>query len=373
MSAFALQSCGDSHCVPNGSDAVVWLRERFAQARDAHAQLQIQGAGTHSQVSSDVTVISLKDHAGIVEYDPSDLVVTVRSGTLLIELEQELASHGQMLGFEPFVGQNNTVGGAVALGWSGSRRPYAGALRDHLIGIRLVDGQGRDLRFGGRVVKNVAGFDVARLAGGSRGMLGALLEVTLRVMPRPEAEVTVSIACAADEALALMLARGQGPGLLSGSAYVDGRLFLRYSGTSFSVQHALTTLGDNFIQVSDARALWHGFVHQEHAFFSSKSGETLWRVSVRPDAPLHASTVAIDWAGGLRWSWMPSGNHELYEWARSHGGHAAPWVPQVGCDFHALSEGMMGLSHGLADIFDPYRIFNRSAMQPVMKESAPCV
>ncbi|MFG0863102.1 glycolate oxidase subunit GlcE [Pseudomonas sp. CJQ_13] len=373
MSAFALQSCRDSHRVPNGSDAVAWLRERFAQARDAHAQLRIQGAGTHSQASSNVSSISMKDHAGIVEYDPSDLVVTVRSGTPLIELEHALACHGQMLAFEPVVRQINTVGGAVALGWSGSRRPYAGALRDHLIGIRLVDGQGRDLRFGGRVVKNVAGFDVARLAGGSRGMLGALLEVTLRVMPRPEAEVTVSTACAADKALALMLARGQGPGLLSGSVYVDGCLFLRYSGTSFSVQHALTTLGDNFNQVAEAHELWRGFVHQEHAFFSSKPGETLWRVSVRPDAPLHASTGAIDWAGGLRWCWMPNGNHELRAWARSHGGHAAPWVPQVGCDFHALSEGMTGLSYGLADIFDPYRIFDRSALQPVVKESAPCV
>ncbi|MEG0858467.1 MAG: glycolate oxidase subunit GlcE [Pseudomonas sp.] len=373
MTAFALQSSGDIHRVPNGSDAVVWLRERFAQARAAHAQLHIQGAGTHSRVSPNVSLISFKDHAGIVEYDPSDLVVTVRCGTPLIQLEQELASHGQMLGFEPVLGQNNTVGGAVALGWSGSRRPYAGALRDHLIGIRLVDGQGRDLRFGGRVVKNVAGFDVARLAGGSRGMLGALLEVTLRVMPRPEAEATVSIKCSADEALSLMLAGGQGPGLLSGSAYVDERLFLRYSGTRYSVQHALASLDGDYAEVADGRALWRGVVHQEHAFFLPKPGKTLWRVSVRPDAPLHVPTGAIDWAGGLRWVWMPSGNHELHEWARSHGGHAAPWMPQVGCDFHALSEGMTGLSHGLADIFDPYRIFDRSALQPAVKESAPCV
>ncbi|MNB89280.1 putative FAD-linked oxidoreductase [compost metagenome] len=372
MSALAIQSCGEIHHVPSGGDAVAWLRERFAQARVSRSQVQIQGAGTHSLGSSCCTAISMKAQAGIVEYDPSDLVVTVRCGTPLIHLEQELARYGQMLGFEPIINQTNTVGGAIALGWSGSRRPYAGALRDHLIGIRMIDGQGRDLRFGGRVVKNVAGFDVARLAGGSRGMLGALLEVTLRVMPRPEVETTVSLSCTSREALQLMLEGRQGPGPLSGTAYVDGHLHLRYSGTSRSVQHVIASIRGDYIEVFEGPEFWRDFVSQKHKFFSSRPGEKLWRVSVRPDAPLHPSTGALDWAGGLRWIWMPSGNQDLYEWARKYGGYASPWLSRKGFETNYFPSGITRLSQGLADIFDPYQIFDRSALVAPGKESFQC-
>lgn len=373
MSAFGSTPRAGEHRLPDARDAVPWLREHFARARADHTKLQIRGAGTHSHATTEAAVISMQGHTGIVEYDPSDLVVTVRCATPVALLQQVLAEHGQMLGFEPVVQQTNSIGGAVALGWSGPRRPYAGALRDHLIGVRLIDGLGRDLRFGGRVVKNVAGFDVARLAGGSRGMLGALLEVTLRVMPRPAAEVTVATACTAQTALATMLAGGQGPGLLSASAYVGGRLFLRYSGSDYSVRHALANLAGEYAEVADGAAFWRSVVHREHGFFRPRPGQTLWRASVRPDAPLHPATGAIDWAGGLRWAWLPSGDQHLHGWAQDHGGHALAWRAPAGGDWHGLSAGMTQLSHGLADIFDPCRIFDRGALRDAAKESTQCV
>lgn len=152
-------------------DAAHWLadtRRRIRAAADEGRRLVIEGSGSRQDFAGvpQGERLSLRAYRGIVHYEPDDLVITVRAGTPLADVQQGLAQHGQMLGFEPPLRPGATVGGAVALGWSGPRRPFAGALRDHMLGVRMLDGEGRLLRFGGQVVKNVAGFDVARLMAG---------------------------------------------------------------------------------------------------------------------------------------------------------------------------------------------------------------
>jgi glycolate oxidase FAD binding subunit len=297
----------------------------------------------------------------------------VRAGTPLAALDAALAANHQMLGFEPPQRAGCTVGGAVALGWSGPRRPFAGALRDHLLGVRLLDGLGRDLRFGGPVVKNVAGFDVARLMAGSMGILGVLLEVSLRVVPRPVVERTGVIACDPAQALRILQGLRVGPGLLSGAAHAEGRLLLRSSGTPECVLELLERLGAQPLPQEQGEAFWQAFNDQTHMFFvPADEGLRLWRLSVRLDAPALPGPwrQAADWAGALRWVWAPpDAAASLAAWARGHGGHAALWRGATPDERQSgrhidLPGALRSVHERLADVFDPHHVFNRARLLP---------
>ncbi len=170
------------------------LKDRVDRARETRIPLLIRGGGSKRFYGREIEgePLDVTPYRGVVEYQPEELFVTARAGTPLRELEEILAERGQRLAFEPpFVGRGATVGGMVAAGLSGPRRPFAGSVRDHLLGVRVLTGRGEILAFGGKVVKNVAGFDLSRLMVGSLGTLAVVLEVTLRVHPIPRASLTL--------------------------------------------------------------------------------------------------------------------------------------------------------------------------------------
>lgn len=364
----------------SGERWIAAAQDRIRSAITSRTVLSLAGAGSRGDFGGPLRgePLSAAGYRGIVEYDPGDLVVTVRAGTPLDELDAELARYGQMLSFEPPRGAGSTIGGAVALGWSGPRRPFAGALRDHLIGVRLLDGRARALRFGGKVVKNVAGFDVARLMGGSLGILGLLLEVSLRVIPRPMVERTAVVETTPEGALQTMRRLAVGPGLLSAASYVDGQLYLRSSGSADSVAEFLARQTGTVLPPSDAQAFWQAFNDQTLGFFQATAGLRLWRVSVKHDAP-HAwpqFSTAIDWAGALRWVMAPpAAGAEIAAWARAHGGHASLWAHATDAEraagvFAELSPALRRIHREISDVFDPHRIFNRARMYPSLEEAA---
>lgn len=348
--------------------------ERIRMAAQMGTTLGGRGSGSRADCGGVVVGVPLttEGYAGVVSYDPADLVITARAGTPLHQIDAVLEANGQMHAFEPPSRSESTLGGAVALGWSGPRRPFSGALRDHLLGIRMLDGRGRDLSFGAQVVKNVAGFDVARLLGGSMGILGMLLEVSLRVMPRPRVERSRTLSVPARQALALIQKLPTGPGLLSGAALLDGRLVVRACGSERSVENFLSDIGGDQMEDHESLAFWRAITDQTHKFFDARPSLNLWRLSVRSDAP-HPwpdDRSAVDWAGSVRWVWAePEMAGELTRWAAQNGGHATLWTHASAADrsastVRAMSPALVRIHHVVADVFDPFHVFNRLRLLP---------
>ncbi|MES2561936.1 MAG: glycolate oxidase subunit GlcE, partial [Pseudomonadota bacterium] len=237
------------------------LIDQLAQAiRDALARkqpLQVRGGGSKDFYGGELRgeVLDTRAYCGIVDYEPTELVITARAGTPLQEIEDTLRTQGQMLAFEPpYFGEGTTLGGCIAAGLCGPRRPYAGSARDLVLGIRMLDGIGRELRFGGQVMKNVAGYDVSRLMTGSLGTLGVLLEVSLKTLPLPIAEVTLRREHNAVNAIALMNTWAGTPLPITATCHVDDKLYVRLSGAEPAVRAARHTLGGE--EVADAVKLW---------------------------------------------------------------------------------------------------------------------
>jgi glycolate oxidase FAD binding subunit len=265
------------------------LIERIRAAHDTRSPLIIQGGGSKTFYggADEGEVLGTRKLTGIVDYQPKELVLTARAGTPLAEIEAQLAEQNQMLAFEPphFDGPA-TLGGSIAAGLSGPRRPYAGAARDFVLGVRMIDGTGQPLRFGGQVIKNVAGYDVSRLMVGALGTLGLITEVSLKVLPKPAAERTLQFEL--DEAAAIeKMNRWAGQPLpLSATSWHAGLLTVRLSGAASAVQAAQAKLGGE--PVSDAAAFWLRLRDQTTPFFdirSSTSNQSLWRLAVKPTAP----------------------------------------------------------------------------------------
>lgn len=276
--------------------------QAIAAARETGQRLSIVGSGSKSglsgeSLSSEGRLLSTVEHAGIIDYRPAELVVTVRSGTPLKELNQTLAREGQMLGFEPpeFRGLG-TVGGAVAAGIAGPGRVWRGGVRDAVLGVQMVNGLAERLNFGGQVMKNVAGFDVSRLQAGAFGMLGLLLEVSLKVLPLPQTEKTLCLELPAAEAHARMLEWALQPQPITATAWLDGVLWLRLSGAEAAVNQALSTFGG---EVQPDNDFWHGLRDHSLPFF--RSGPVACR-QLPPAGPLLAEDGLLEWNGARRWS-----------------------------------------------------------------------
>lgn len=347
------------------TDITASLRESVLHAADHHRPLSINGRGTKAFYGRRVVgqELSVAEHRGIVSYEPTELVITARCGTPLAEVQAALADQGQMLAFEPpLFGPDATLGGTVAAGLSGPRRPYSGATRDFVLGTRILNGKGQVLSFGGQVMKNVAGYDVSRLMTGAQGTLGILLEISLKVLPVPPIEITLAFEM--DDVAALQTCNswaGQ-PVPLSAACYDGKRLYIRLSGTESGVHTARRSLGGETAEGE----FWNEL--REHLLPFFKSGGALWRLSVPPGAPLLnlPGEWILDWGGAQRWLRSDANADSIRRHAEKAGGHATLFRGDNQSEdvFHPLSKNLMRLQKQLKSAFDPNGIFNPGRLYP---------
>jgi len=331
-----------------------------AAAADGTA-LVVQGGGSKSFCGHTVSGVPLPTggYRGIIDYTPSELVISARAGTPLTELEAALAEQGQMLAFEPpHFGAQATLGGTIACGLSGPRRPYTGAARDFVLGVNCVNGKGDLLRFGGRVMKNVAGYDLSRLLTGSFGTLAVLLDVHLKVLPLPEQDATLLLPCAAAEAIARCNQWAGKPLPLSGACHFDNQLVIRLSGSTRGVSAAARTLGGE--RLDDSTLFWHHL--REHTLPFFDTALPLWRLSLPPaTAPLALNGEWLtDWGGAQRWLATELPADRVHTTARTAGGHATLWRggDRDGNIFTPLPPALLALHRRLKEAFDPAGILN---------------
>jgi glycolate oxidase FAD binding subunit len=349
------------------------LRQRVRAAASAKTPLVIRGAGTRDFYGQAIVgdMLDMTSFAGIVDYDPTELVVTARAGTRVADIDDALAARGQMLGCDaPRFGVGATLGGLVATGLSGPRRPYAGAVRDLVLGVRIIDGKGDDLSFGGRVMKNVAGFDVARLMAGALGTLGVLTEVSMKCLPLAKVEATRALECAADEAIRRTNEWGGKPLPISATCHYGGQLVVRLSGSAPAVDAAAAKIGGAL--VADGSAFWESIRDHTHRHFAAavERGSALWRLSVKPTAPYRdlGGEQLIEWGGALRWlvAGPRTDSAEVRSWAHGNGGHATLFraADKSAGAFHPLPEAIHQLHRRLKATFDPVGILNRGRLYP---------
>jgi glycolate oxidase FAD binding subunit len=357
--------------------ALAPLIERIHAAAATGTPLRIRGGGTKDFHGERLQGEVLETTAlrGIVNYEPSELVVTVRAGTPLAELEQVLAASGQHLPFEPpHFGAGATVGGMVAAGLSGPARASVGSVRDYVLGLNLVNGRGEELVFGGQVMKNVAGYDVSRLMVGAMGTLGLITEVSLKVLPVPPAEATLRFELPQQQALQRLNAWGGKPLPLNASCWVDeasvGTLYLRLRGAVAAVDAACRTLGGDRIDNAQGGPDWDACREQRLTWFADRGARDLWRISVPQTAqPLELpEPPLIEWHGAQRWVRIAASEAQrVREAALAAGGHATLF--RSGRDpapgrMTPLAPALATIHEQLKRQFDPALVFNRGRLYP---------
>jgi glycolate oxidase FAD binding subunit len=349
-------------------DSLQQITERVREAAACGVPLAIRGGGTKDFLGERIvgTPLEIGGHAGIVDYDPSELVVTARAGTPLAELEALLGARGQMLAFEPpHFGAGGTVGGAVAAGLAGPRRASAGGVRDFVLGASIVSGGGELLRFGGRVMKNVAGYDVSRLLCGSLGILGPIVEVSLKVLPAPAVECTLEYELDAPGAVAAFNRAARQPLPVSATSWCAGRARMRLSGAAAAVESARAVLGGDAVEAGEARCWWAGLRHHRAPVLATRT--PLWRVVVpatAPPLPLEGLQL-IEWAGALRWLRSDQDGAVVRARVREAGGTTALWHGPAGARmFDELPAAVLAIHRRLKAGFDPAALFNRGRLDP---------
>jgi glycolate oxidase FAD binding subunit len=343
------------------TDKTHYLSDRIQAAFAVKRALNIQGSGSKSFYGRPTQgePLIVTDHQGIISYEPTELVITARCGTRLADIEAMLAKQGQMLAFEPpYFGTDATLGGAIATGLSGPRRPYAGAARDIVLGVKLMNDRGDILKFGGEVIKNVAGFDVARLMVGALGTLGLLLEVSMKVLPRPDCETTLLFTLPADAALPQMNRWAGQTWPLSAACYDGEHLRIRLSGTAETLADTRTKLGGEILADIEAKTFWADLREQKLAFFQDNT--SLWRLSLA-SATVHvplSGAWLTDWGGALRWVKTDEESAVIFQTALALGGHACRFRSSLGGKFQPLPPGLEKLHRDIKQAFDPHGIFN---------------
>jgi glycolate oxidase FAD binding subunit len=367
---------------------LVMLRERVLAAKATRTPLQLRGAGTKDFYGESITgeLLDVAGYRGVIDYEPSELVISARCGTSLTEIETTLAERNQFLAFEPprFEG-DPTIGGMVASGLSGPRRMQVGATRDFVLGATLLGSDGELLRFGGRVMKNVAGFDVSRLLCGSLGIFGIITELSVKVLPKPPVEETVRLELREHEAIEAFNRFAGKPLPVSGASWYEGAAWIRLSGAEPAVKAARATIGGDRVFPVLATRWWNALRHHTHPLFSDTS---VWRLSVPPTTPTFKlpTEPLIDWGGALRWYSVPEDTQgasaldadlrgsescgadrrtadvrgiDIRGLAANAGGTALRWRG-TGTEsrFHPLAPAVLEIHKRLKRSFDPEGIFN---------------
>lgn len=342
-------------------DSLEALQQQIKQSVANATPLRICGGGSKSFYGnpSEGEILDVSTHSGIVDYDPAELVITLRGGCKLVDVEALLAEQGQMLGFEPpHYSERATIGGTVATGLAGPRRAFAGGIRDFILGARVLDGRGEVLNFGGRVIKNVAGFDVSRLMAGSMGTLGVLLEVSLRVIPCFETEVSLGFDHdTAENHIQWINELGGRPLPLSASMWHKGRSLIRLSGSQQGIDSATNQLGGDKEQ-----APWESLREQTHQFFEGH--KHISRISLPPTMGLSLQQEQlIEWSGAQRWI-GDCDIERMRERLQAKQGSLCLFrgKQETGSVFQAVDEATMILQRNLKSRFDPAGIFNRKRL-----------
>jgi glycolate oxidase FAD binding subunit len=380
--------------------ALLPFQERIQAAITQKQVLAIRGMGSKDFLGPphpQAQVLDTTPLRGIISHEPSELVITAYAGTPLKEVEQALAQHGQWLPFDPphYQGQAGTLGGMVAAGMAGPARVAVGGVRDHVLGLAMFNGLGQHLRFGGQVMKNVAGYDVSRLMAGSMGTLGLMTEVSLKVLPMPVAEATWVFVMPQEPALAQLQRWAAQPLPINASCWVyddtastpQGHLYVRLRGAQAALQSAqpqmladVRALGfdGQAMDTAQAAADWRACADQTLPFFAQAPSpeHALWRLSVPTTTPaleLPGSPL-IEWHGGLRWVWAQSHQAQaLRELAAQLGGHATLWrvsQAQAQDDREAgfqspLPAALLAISQRLQRQFDPHGVFCTGRLLPL--------
>jgi glycolate oxidase FAD binding subunit len=359
-----------------GKDISQELQARVTSAFDQGQALRVIGGDSKRFYGGELIgePLLMKQHSGIVNYEPGELVVTVRAGTPLQELQALLAAQRQMLPFEPpAYGEGATIGGTIACGFSGPRRPFAGSARDFILGCKVLTGKGDIVSFGGQVMKNVAGYDVPRLMTGAMGTLGVLLEVSLKVLPMPEKEITLSMPLSVQEALDVMCARAAKPLPLTAASYDGEAVNLRLSGSPSALKAAQRKISGDVLDFGES--YWMEVREQQHYFFQQSL--PLWRLSVAPATlplPLQGQWF-YDWGGAQRWLFSDMAAANVRDAVAAEGGHATLFRKELSSDgaaidtvhvnvFHPLPEPVTRIQRNLKLLFDPKNILNRNRFYP---------
>ncbi|KAF3997380.1 glycolate oxidase subunit GlcE [Glaciimonas immobilis] len=349
------------------------FKDQILSASELKSAVQIRGGGTKDWYGQTPRgeVLDTRSHTGIIEYEPTELVITARCGTPLAEIEAALAERHQSLAFEPpRFGAGATLGGLVASGLSGPSRQAVGALRDYVLGVVLMDGRGDVLHFGGQVMKNVAGYDVSRLLAGSLGTLGLILQASIKVLPLPIAINSRRFEVSETEALRWLNEWGGQPLPISASCWCDGVLTVRLSGAQAAVTAAQNKMGGD--AVSDGDVFWHSVREQTQPFFDTTS--PIWRLSVPSVTPplALAGATLIEWGGAQRWLVVDPASaidaREIRAAVSAVGGHATLYHggdKSVGV-FQPLAPAVAKIHHNLKATFDPAGVFNPGRMYPDM-------
>lgn len=342
--------------------------DRIRSAAMRGEPLRLRGSGTKDFLGETLAgaILDTRPLAGIVDYEPTELVITARGGTPLSAIETLLQARGQFLAFEPprFRG-DPTIGGVVAAGLSGPRRAAAGGVRDYVLGVTVLNGLGERLVFGGRVMKNVAGFDVSRLMAGSFGILGLIVDVSLRVMPVPAAEVTLMFEVGAQRAVSLFNQWARRPLPLSATYWHAGEARVRLSGAETAVAAAQRVLGGSLVEASDGHATWSALRDHQHPFLATPG--PLWRLSMpstTADLALDGG-VLIEWGGALRWLRSDEDPTVVRAAARAAGGSAALWYGDCRtAAMDSLDPATFAVHRRLKAAFDPRGVFNPGRLVP---------
>jgi len=345
-------------------DIAKTLQQQIIDAAQSRQALNIIGNNSKAfygcTIADENTLpLNVSEHSGIIDYQPSELTLTARAGTPLRKINELLAEHGQMLAFEPptFDGRAS-LGGCIATALAGPRRPWTGSVRDYVIGIRVLTGDGKDVRFGGKVMKNVAGYDLFRPMAGALGTLGVILDVTLKLLPLPEREISYSmeIDTAAMQAMLRDWRYASMP--LSASSYYNNIFSIRLSGSAAAIDNAVSKLSAAQQEISSD--YWQNLNEHKLPFFDDPI--PLYRLVVPGNAPCDKldDEILIDWAGALRWIKSHSSFKEIQNRAAASGGTASVYRNGHRDEdvFMPLPDSLLALHKRIKDVMDPVGILN---------------